>query len=124
MALADGPELPEEFQLTGRQRRIVDWLGESRGPELAELFRAAAIMLNNPRFPGRLRFIAHAVREIRNGLPNVVDGPKVRRQVQYKKEVDRISKAWEENVLRPSLGDGPEAFGGVVEKDALVLPHI
>lgn len=120
MGLADGPELREEFQFTQRQEKILHWFRQNRAPELAGLYSGAVIMLNDPRFPGRVRFIGHAVREIRNELPNVVDGPTVPEPVQYKKELDRISKAWEENVVGPRLGDRPEAFGGVVDEDAQV----
>jgi hypothetical protein len=52
-------------------------------------------MVFDSEFPGRVRFVAHAVREIRDRLPDVVSGLRGRGPVQYKNRCDEIAKEWE-----------------------------
>jgi hypothetical protein len=118
--LPDGPDPPSALQFTQRQEGIIDWFRQNRAPELAGLYSGAVIMLNDPRFPGRVRFIAHAVREIRNELPNVADEPRVPRPLQYKARVDEISGVWEENVVLPSIDERAGVAGAEIPTDALV----
>jgi len=77
-----------------RQRRIFDWL-QQVGPDLAELYEGAVKMTEDASFPGRGWFICHAVREIRNRLPNSVAGKHSIRHLSYPEEVTLIVKAWE-----------------------------
>jgi len=61
---------------------------------LGELYEGAVEILSQERFPGRVRFVAHAVREIRNRLPEVIAGPKAGGTLQYKNRLDDIASAW------------------------------
>jgi len=56
-------------------------------------------MVYNREFPGRVRFIAHAVREIRNRLPDVIAGPKGGGIVQYINKLDELALEWEQSGL-------------------------
>ena len=53
------------------------------------------MLFSTDSFPGRVRFVAHAVREIRNRLPDVIAGPKQSQSVQYKNRLDQVRKKWE-----------------------------
>jgi hypothetical protein len=64
-------------------------------PSLGELYEGSLRMLFMYDFPGRTRFIAHAVREIRNRLPDVIAGTNSKETVQYKNRLDVIVKDWE-----------------------------
>lgn len=53
---------------TDRRREIYNWLHEQY-PSLAEIYEGAVRLMFDQKLPGRVRFISHAVREIRNRLP-------------------------------------------------------
>lgn len=80
--------------LTKRRREILAKL-ERLGPELADVYRAALRLIGDESFPGRVRLIAHAVREITNRLPDYLDVPVKRGQVQYKNRLDSIAPTWQ-----------------------------
>jgi hypothetical protein len=69
---------------TDERTALRDWLIRN-APSLAELHEAAVLMLyaHNPLLPGRSRLVAHAVREVRNRLPDAVAGKTVAKQLQY-----------------------------------------
>ena len=69
------------------------WL-ERNAPSLAELYKGALTMVFNSEFPGRTRFVAHAVREIRNRLPDVVSGPQINTRVEYVNRLDQLAQRW------------------------------
>jgi hypothetical protein len=46
-------------------------------------------------FPGRTRFVGHAVREIRNRLPDVIAGPKAGGTFQWKNRLDELVNDWQ-----------------------------
>ena len=50
-------------------------------------------MLDDPSFPGRAHFIAHAVRDIADRLVYVLD-PQGKLRVQYDSELDWIEAHW------------------------------
>lgn len=79
---------------TRERLELKDWLGRN-GPSLAELYEGAVRLLYELRLPGYSRFVAHAVREIGNGLPFVISGGTSREQLQYKNRLDDILKEWE-----------------------------
>ncbi|MCH8040180.1 MAG: hypothetical protein IH977_07535 [Nitrospinae bacterium] len=91
------------------RQELLDWL-KREAPSLAELYEGALHLLFKSRVPGGARFISHAVREIRNRLPDEIAGYKASSHVQYKNSLDAISKSWEKeglslNVTTPnSLG--------------------
>jgi hypothetical protein len=51
-------------------------------------------MLVENSLPGRSRFIAHAVREVRNRLPEVVSGMRSGPGFQWKQRLDELGVAW------------------------------
>jgi hypothetical protein len=50
---------------TPLRRELADWL-RSKAPQLAELYEGALKILFEQDFPGKLRFVTHAMREIVN----------------------------------------------------------
>jgi hypothetical protein len=68
------------------------WLVRN-APSLAELYEGSVTLLYESRFPGRVRFVAHAVREIRNRLPDVLSGPRGGR-FNWKDRLDKLLTIW------------------------------
>jgi hypothetical protein len=89
---------------TFERTRLRNWLGRN-APALEELYVGAVEMLFNQPVSGFTRFAAHAVREIRNRLPDVVAGP-VGKRFDWKQRLDRLHEMWMQEGL--SL-DGPAA---------------
>jgi hypothetical protein len=71
-----------------------EWLRQSDAAALAELYEGAVLLLFDSRIPGYTRFVAHAVREIRNRLPNAISGTRSRGLLDYKRRVDALVEAW------------------------------
>lgn len=61
---------------------------------LGELYEGALRMVFDQRFPGRTRFVAHAVREIRNRLPDVITNTKTGGTFPWKNKLDDLTKEW------------------------------
>lgn len=101
---------PENFKLpdywTPLRRELCDWF-KRNAPSLGELYEGAVEMVFREDFPGRVRFVSHAVREIRNRLPNVIAGYKAGIQLQYKNRLDAVLKVWKTYGL-PLDGSLPE----------------
>lgn len=74
------------------------WL-ERNAPSLAELYEGAVLLMFVSPVPGRVRFVAHAVREIRNRLPDVISGVKVQGRLDYKTRLDGLSELWKRSGL-------------------------
>lgn len=66
---------------------------QRHAPSLGELYEGALKMIFSDCFPGRSRFISHAVREIRNRLPEVVTGSKGS-YFDWKGRLDDLTKDW------------------------------
>jgi hypothetical protein len=49
--------------------------------------------------PGRVCFVSHAVREIRNRLPDAISGVKGGGRLDYPSRLDEISQLWEQSGL-------------------------
>lgn len=81
-----------QVKMTTTQKKICNWLNE-QCPKLADLYKAAVVLLGENNFPARERLISHAVREIYNRLPAAVSGIEHKR-VEYANEVEEISKIW------------------------------
>ena len=60
---------------------------------LGEVYEGAVRLIHDSLLPGRVRFVSHAVREIRNRLPEIVSGIKAG-NFQYKNRVDDLARAW------------------------------
>ncbi len=75
------------------RERILKWF-DQHARALGDLYRGAVKILDEPGFPGQLRFVAHAVREIRNRLPDVVTGVKSGGTLKYQDRLDEVAKVW------------------------------
>ena len=69
------------------------WL-QRNAPTLSELYEGAVELIYGAALPGRVRFISHAVREIRNRLPDIISGTNSGRRLSYKNSLDEIEKVW------------------------------
>lgn len=77
---------------TPERQALKDWLAKE-APSLAELYEGASILLEL-RLPGYRRLVAHAVREIGNGLPFILFGMRFGERLDYTPYVAEISKQW------------------------------
>ena len=75
------------------RQELMSWF-QRNTPPLGTLYEGALRMIYDTTFPGRIRFIAHAVREISNRLPDVIAGKKSGGTVQYKNRLDDIIHEW------------------------------
>jgi hypothetical protein len=62
-------------------------------PPLAEVYRGALQLLAQAQMPGRAYFLAHAAREIANGLPEWITGAVSRKE---SRQLNRLTEAWQE----------------------------
>ena len=110
--------------ISERQNRIINWLREVE-PELGELYEGACEMIKNRSFPGRDRFICHAVREIRNRLPNAVAEKYAVERLNYPEEVTPIAQAWKkaglESVYKKKSDETGNEPGQYVPREVFVL---
>ena len=81
-----------------RRVELLAWL-QRNAPALAELYETAVNLVYELRLPGRLRLIAHAVREIANRFPDAISGAQSSSRLNYIGRLDEIAKAWERNGL-------------------------
>lgn len=79
---------------TPRRLELLAWFRRN-ALSLGELYEGAVEMMLDSHLPGRSRFIAHAVREIRNRLPDVISGVKSGPRFEWKHRLDELQKAWE-----------------------------
>jgi hypothetical protein len=86
---------PDQPVWTPDRTELREWFHRNAG-SLAELYVGAVTILyiHNPITPGWSRLVAHAVREIRNRLPDEVAGKKIATQLQYKPRLDDIADLW------------------------------
>ena len=93
-----GPDGLEETWWTSERRALVKWL-DTHVPALTPLYEGALALAARDSFPGRVHFIAHAIREIQNRLPGAL-GPMVeRRDAGYEQLTDKIQQRWVEQGL-------------------------
>lgn len=82
---------------TADRIQLRDWLRRN-GASLAELYEGTVMILylQDPLLPGWSRLVAHAVREIRNQLPDTVAGREVskKKRVDYKSKLDGLARVW------------------------------
>jgi len=67
-------------------------------------------MALDPAFPGRVWFVAHALRDIRNRLPNAIAGPVKGSKTEYSNLAATVTSCWIEDGL-PGDGSSPLAGG-------------
>lgn len=88
----------EAPQWTPRRRDLLEWFRRN-APPLGELYEGAVQMLHERRPPGHTRFVAHAIREIGNRLPDVIAGKQERSNLGYKNRLDQLLELWEKLAL-------------------------
>jgi len=74
------------------QERIAEWLS-ARAPDLAEVYRGAIRLLNEPDFPGRRNFICHAARDISSRAPDIITDSKTER-VDMTDDLKALAELW------------------------------
>ena len=102
----EGGEGDAKSWWTSERGRLLGWL-EENAPALAPFYRGALLLAMRDSFPGRVHFIAHAIREIRNRLPGAL-GTKVRRRdAGYERLTDKLRERWLEEGLPKDGGLPP-----------------
>ena len=69
------------------------WL-DRVAPQLAPVYLGALRMAMDEGFPGRVHYIAHSIREIRNRLPDAIDGTLKLPMSNYPSYVEKVQKQW------------------------------
>ena len=98
MAGAVGTSRGDESWWSAERAELYRWL-ERNAPELAPVYRAAAQMALDEGFPGRVWFVAHAIREIRNRLPDALTGEVVAPRTDYVELTAEVHTRWVEDGL-------------------------
>ena len=89
------------MSLTKEQQRIFQWIkSELELPGFAVVFKGAAVNLKL-KSSGYITFVAHAGRDIMNGLAFEYKG-KQRKRVSYKEDVDKVEEVWNDKWGRPA----------------------
>ena len=84
-----------EMAITPEQQRILEWLSVTLDlPVYAEVYKGALFLLKS-KPPGFVTFVAHAGREIMNGLGPTISGDQ-RSQVQYVQRVNKLQNEWQD----------------------------
>ena len=78
---------------TPMRNELLAWFRD-RAYSLAEAYEGAVNLIEDTGFPGRVHFIAHAVRDIADRLVYVLDPQLEGNRVQYENEMDAIEKQW------------------------------
>lgn len=78
---------------TESRRELQEWF-KRNAPSLGDLYEGALRMVFDQAFPGRTRFVAHAVREIRNRLPDVITGT-TRKRFDEVSAIDSLASKWQ-----------------------------
>lgn len=89
-----------ELRLTEKQQRIMIALSKE-APEIAKLYEGGLRIIDQEESPGRVYLLGHALREIRNRVPDHFDIPTPAR-VPYSDFFVRISPHWK-TAVRPRL---------------------
>lgn len=88
-----GPDSGGEPRWAPKQAALVGWLNR-HAPAVEPFYRGALLLAAFDRFPGRVHFLTHAIREIGNSLPSAL-GPKVKKKtVGYEGLTKAIRDRW------------------------------
>ncbi len=79
--------------LDGRRAGIRNWIA-NYSLALAELYEASVRLMHEVALSGRVILVCHAVREIRNRLPEMVSGTKGAGRLDYTNRVEKIVRLW------------------------------
>ena len=127
-SIASAATSPEHSFWTPERQVLLAWL-ENASPQLASVYAGAVVIATDSAFPGRVVFVWHAMREIRNRLPDALAGPLEGSSVQYGDLAAQIRRCWVDDgwpedgslaLTEPSVptASGPERHE--VSRDMLV----
>ncbi len=109
-ALDDGPVV---FRLAGRQQRVYASLA-AKSLAMAALYENALRALRDGSNSGRFFLAAHAIREMTNGLPSVMDLPIFAEQGKLGDQVNALEDAWSGALKSGCHKDGQ--WSGTIDK--------
>ena len=102
--------------LTKKRLQLLNWF-RNNAESLADAYEGAIRLLSDRDFPGRVHFIAHAVRDIANRLASALDPQLKSCLVQYANEMDHIQELW------PSLQTMGECPEGEPPRDTMTIDY-
>ena len=112
-----------------KRLQLLNWFRRNAEP-LADAYEGAIRLLHDKCFPGRLHFVAHAVRDIADRLPFVLDPQLESNRVQYEDQMDGIEKLWPKIQVITGAGKEPNTHDTLVidyelasRIDSLVQAH-
>lgn len=108
--------LPVSGAMMPQRRELLNWF-RTHAASLADAYAGALLLLAEPTFPGRIHFIAHAVREIADRLASVLDPQFQNTRVQYENKLDIIEALW------PELSAIKEANASLGPQDTVVIVY-
>lgn len=112
------------LHLTAKRRELLNWFHANAAP-LADAYEGALMLLGDPPFPGRLHFIAHAVRDISDRLIYVLDPQKPGSRVQYEDHLDGIEVLWKGHQVAAGAGEtGPIETVAIGSKVASLIDRL
>jgi len=101
--------------LSPLRRELLQWF-QREAPSLAAAYEGAVVLLGLAAFPGRVHFIAHAVRDIADRLVFALDADLASTRVQYENHLDAIQGQW------PSLDHSLQESGSLAGADTIPIP--
>lgn len=78
---------------TPMRRGLLSWF-QKNAESLAPAYEGAVELLGKTTFPGRIHFIAHAVRDISDRLIFALEPQRKGNRVQYEEHLDKIQEKW------------------------------
>ena len=98
-------DVPDDHWWTAERAALYGWL-ERNTAALAPVYAAAVRMALDDTFPGRVWFVAHAIREIRNRLPDALAGEVASPRTDYAELANTVHTSWVADGL-PADGTRP-----------------
>ena len=105
------------------RQRIREWLTQN-SEQLADLYAGAVELLQMSSLPGKLRFVCHAVREIRNRLPDVIAGSNAGGRLDYTARVNTLSELFERNGFLEESGSLYVVSDDAVNPSAATVQYV
>lgn len=86
----------KEDYWNSQRTQLLAWFKQN-APGLGELYKSALRSLHDKSLPARFIMLAHAVREIRNRLPDTVESIIKSKKISYENRLDEIISALKKN---------------------------